>query len=838
MGTTRARRLPYRSFFLALSSCHFFFMSARDTGSVEEDREGKESALSDSSAPSGTLDDVSQPASLQLSGTADPTTQPADKDRRTCKICSKLIRYNLTDPHNICVECRGKICDADDRCSECLEWEPGLVELTHRYQNMLLRRRSAHRRRSLRRSASVPSGRSSPSVEVSSPARQSVVSQEEVSTNEIVVTPLSWDSLSSHISLMINDSFGKLKESLASSISSEIHAKVSDAMSTLTLPTAPTPLVPAGSVISTSSSLGRPASRFVYSNQGERPEGTDQGGMAISKRPCSPQGGSLKRSKIACAKVVDPGPLPRTGSGQADLEDELMVVETIASDRSSMAVGEGQGYGHEGLYIEHRPHPKPGAQVADSATSHQLLSRLPVSVVSKGSGKSHFLHGPDLPTWTTTHTDTTLPSSRRSLATLPPPTPPQRGGKGETTPSHSAERHALTTRGGVKMTSRRSCQSQSTLPPPPPPQPSPSHSEPYDARSDVGENGSVHTVEVDVHRPASYSSDESDMGHSIAAETETTLSDLYDYIENSLSLQGEPSCFMEEECLPAIPKLPMSKIMDKGRKRFFKMSDSVKTFSDQAFNKLRDCLDRKVAFSPFETSGKYKVYKIAGHEKEGRAPEVNSEILAHTRNEGKKEPRASILHQDLRKVDGVLGRMREVQNYLYWSTSAMSHISETSPPNRDALMQQAYKASVRAMDLMTKDIVALRTNVRLWRRKAYIDTLKDSFSDLAKHELRKSAMDGEMLFDQAVVDKTIDSSEKGMMTKATLTALKRPTAGTPLVPRRDSSGGGPSTSSGRSYSRQNTRKEPYSVRPKKDARYQPKGRQSGGKGASKTPFRK
>ena len=61
---------------------------------------------------------VNLPAT-SLSSSSSSTTESG---HRSCQKCRKRISSIKFDKHNICIDCRGSICDLDNRCKECKTW--------------------------------------------------------------------------------------------------------------------------------------------------------------------------------------------------------------------------------------------------------------------------------------------------------------------------------------------------------------------------------------------------------------------------------------------------------------------------------------------------------------------------------------------------------------------------------------------------------------------------------------------------------------------------------------------------------------------------------------------
>ena len=71
-----------------------------------------------------------------MSESSSSSIQPA-QERRTCSACSSRMSSKQHDPHDICIKCRGVICNQSDRCKECVLWTDDKMALYVSHQKAL-----------------------------------------------------------------------------------------------------------------------------------------------------------------------------------------------------------------------------------------------------------------------------------------------------------------------------------------------------------------------------------------------------------------------------------------------------------------------------------------------------------------------------------------------------------------------------------------------------------------------------------------------------------------------------------------------------------------------------
>ena len=94
----------------------------------------------------------------------DPDLQNQPEGQRSCRTpeCRRQLPLAKTDPHVVCVACRG-ICSSNNRCEECRDWSPELINKIEKKQLSLKAKREKAKQKIAQDQVSVmSSGSSSP----------------------------------------------------------------------------------------------------------------------------------------------------------------------------------------------------------------------------------------------------------------------------------------------------------------------------------------------------------------------------------------------------------------------------------------------------------------------------------------------------------------------------------------------------------------------------------------------------------------------------------------------------------------------------------------------------
>ena len=202
------------------------------------------------------------------------------------------------------------------------------------------------------------------------------------------------------------------------------------------------------------------------------------------------------------------------------------------------------------------------------------------------------------------------------------------------------------------------------------------------------------------------------------------------------------------------------------------------------------------------------MYSVSGHESAGKAAKLNTDLALALTTKGK-EPQVVVQHADMTRLEGVLARQREAQNFLFWGIGAFYWLlSSLQPGQEDRLLaDQLFRSIQLAMVDTAKDSAFALANVKAMRREVILSRLPPMFKSAIKVDLRKSSIDSAFLFDEARVQTDLQIAEKDAsisFQQAAARALVKPHpfSGTPLVERASrtvpaAAPSRPSTSAGR-----------------------------------------
>ncbi|MPC22298.1 hypothetical protein E2C01_015309 [Portunus trituberculatus] len=187
-------------------------------------------------------------------------------------------------------------------------------------------------------------------------------------------------------------------------------------------------------------------------------------------------------------------------------------------------------------------------------------------------------------------------------------------------------------------------------------------------------------------------------------------------------------------------------------------------------------------------SGWYRrIYGVSGHEFAGKAAKLNRDLALALTIKGK-DPQVVVQHADMSRLEGILARQREAQNFLFWAIGAFYRlVSSLQPDQKEKLLaDQLFCSTQFAMVDTAQDLAFALSNVKAMRREAILSHLPPVFKTATKVDLRKSAIDLAFLFDKVkealrVADKAASFSFQQAAAQALI--KPRPATGTPLVDR-------------------------------------------------------
>ena len=185
----------------------------------------------------------------------------------------------------------------------------------------------------------------------------------------------------------------------------------------------------------------------------------------------------------------------------------------------------------------------------------------------------------------------------------------------------------------------------------------------------------------------------------------------------------------------------------------------------------------------------FRTYSVSGHEEAGQAAKVNPDLaLALSLKSG--EPHASVPQADMARLESSLAHMREAQNFTFWCFGAFFRLFSSVPvlPEYKSMADQLFNSIQKALVDQAKESAVALANIKALRRESYLRYLPASFTTSTKMDLRKSALDSGLLFDQDRVTEALARAEKTASLSFQQAAAKalskpRPSPGTPLVER-------------------------------------------------------
>lgn len=319
---------------------------------------------------------------------------------------------------------------------------------------------------------------------------------------------------------------------------------------------------------------------------------------------------------------------------------------------------------------------------------------------------------------------------------------------------------------------------------------------------------------------------------------ENTFDLLLDYIDQNYRKDGKSFVVRQDVSRPSRPFDEEDKSTSRGR---LKMCEKLQDALRETDNKLKEASTKKPGLVAYTNTRRMrtKVYKMAGDEDEGVAPNINKDLLPLLRTQ--KDPKQPILQSDLKRLDAALSRMMEVLNFSFYSVGALYHMAgKTGHP----LLRPTFLSTSWALEAVARDLTIVRANVRAWRRQSFLGLLKNVESQ-DRLALYSCPIQGKFLFDPDIVSKVIDTS-KDVATQAiqgeTLRILKKSAKpGTPLAPKftakREYNTSRPSFSTTSTSRGRGPRREMTSSRPiKRENTY--REQRGKGKETTRAPFRK
>ena len=104
-----------------------------------------------------------EPSDVPVQHYKDPDLQNQPDGQRSCKTtdCRRQLPLAKTDPHVVCVACRG-ICSSSNRCEECRDWSPELLNRIEKKQLSLKAKREKAKQKAQDQASVISSGSSSP----------------------------------------------------------------------------------------------------------------------------------------------------------------------------------------------------------------------------------------------------------------------------------------------------------------------------------------------------------------------------------------------------------------------------------------------------------------------------------------------------------------------------------------------------------------------------------------------------------------------------------------------------------------------------------------------------
>lgn len=154
-------------------------------------------------------------------------------------------------------------------------------------------------------------------------------------------------------------------------------------------------------------------------------------------------------------------------------------------------------------------------------------------------------------------------------------------------------------------------------------------------------------------------------------------------------------------------------------------------------------------------------YAMSGSGGSGVVARVNPD-LALAFSDRVADPRVSVAPRDFAALERLLSRMRETQNFSFWSLGAFFRLVQSfSPAEADFSMAERLFRSLQLamMDLASDSATAL-VNVRALRRESFLGLLPSSFGPRSRALLRRSSVDSPFLFEDDKVREALDQADK------------------------------------------------------------------------------
>lgn len=791
-------------------------------------------------------------ASSTASTTPSTYTASSRLSRRTCSrpTCNRVLGNLLLDPHTVCMGCRG-FCNSGKRCVECANWSIDKITQACDYQSGLRRKRDAKARRR-QVSGQVSRDSCSPGAPAAAAAILETSAPEEVTADDSASQQGSRPPVAIDLSLFLKSWQEQLLASVNSLVSSQLEELRNPMSCPATDPPLPGPPSPADPDLMKFSVLppqSSDAKRCVKSHQVRGPGGAVRGLEAPLKRLRPPKDDAkrIKRSRPTTVVTGNQAPLSQGRSVGRD---------TGGVSRGSyelgpppMALGEGPA-GCDAA--------RPSCPVTPPAgLDAHACSRAPAPVRSANRGlvshdppTAHQIHyfapgeGPDPPS--PPHSEQPGSGSGSS----PPHSEPLGSGSG---PSPPAGGHRSTTHPSVRFRS----QDQPPVPLPygnratplrrhgdPVVGAGPRH-HPYPAQADGRLTSSAlflperndRQIPLDPAYPSC--SGWRDAGLSLSPEPDASPHDKETRLWLPTGAEGgeghdqpppAPSMYHQmmdyinsvfedatgQACAQVGPMAPGT-VPSHSRAGHFLLgrAQPIQFFMDQANTAYLKATEKKPASVGYP-SGKFaKMYKVRGQEVYGQAARVNPNLHGAL-NPGSKEPRITRAHLDVSRMEDAVARSRDALNYTYWCLGALHLLAATNLPQPLLdLEEQLFKAVRMALNDLCRDTTYVSANLRAWRREAYLNYLRPSFSQVEKTILRRSPIFSPLLFDEERLQEATRSSESNAnmtLHEAAIKALTRPrpAPGTPLVER----GARPSSSTASRPSAVPPRRPPAPTRPR------------------------
>ncbi|MPC67287.1 hypothetical protein E2C01_061460 [Portunus trituberculatus] len=212
----------------------------------------------------------------------------------------------------------------------------------------------------------------------------------------------------------------------------------------------------------------------------------------------------------------------------------------------------------------------------------------------------------------------------------------------------------------------------------------------------------------------------------------------------------------------------------------------VRVFMKQADSAYLKANEKKPTSVGYPSGRFAKIYGVAGQEVYRKAALVNPSLHAALHCSAR-EPCVLREHPEVARMEGVVARSRDTLNYSFWCSGDMHLLAARHLP---ALLldleEQLFKAVCMALNDACRDSTYVITNLRAWRREAYLGRLRPFFLQVEKGILRRSPIFTPLLFDEACLQEALQSSKSNAdrtLHEAALRALAwpHPAPGMPLV---------------------------------------------------------